>query len=393
MPAAEQSRPILAFYFLGLVREIIPIYPLYAIMFGDHGVSPLELSMLFIIWAATGIALEVPSGALADRFSRKWLIVLSGVLKSLGFLTWYLWQDFPGYALGFVLWGTGSTFRSGSLEALLNDLLTQWDRKLEFTRHYGRIGALGTVGVAVGEFAGAILIVNGYDIVLLVSMAVPLIATMPFILYVDEPTKQESVGQRDYLHVLKDGVMEALGNRAILYILLTYTFLLITFGIYDEYVPPTLREKGFSPQMVAFLCVPILIAQSAGHWLAHYFDRLSLAQLLGLLAISAATLSLVIAFEGFVVAALMAGFFFMFGLSSTLFQGHLQSEIEGASRATVTSVVSFDDGVGAVVWFFIFGAMAEASSMTGAAFGLSISVILLCALFHWLARRWSIVRR
>ena len=49
------------------------ICPFYAVMFVDYGLSGLEVSLLFAVWSWSGtcIALEVPSGALADRFSRK----------------------------------------------------------------------------------------------------------------------------------------------------------------------------------------------------------------------------------------------------------------------------------------------------------------------------------
>ncbi|MDG1204994.1 MAG: hypothetical protein P8N51_06445, partial [Pseudomonadales bacterium] len=92
---ASKSTTLAAFYIAGGLREIIPIYPLYAIMFGANGVSAFELSLLFVVWAIVGLITEVPSGAWADRYSRKWIVVASGVFKAAGFLTWYLWQDFP----------------------------------------------------------------------------------------------------------------------------------------------------------------------------------------------------------------------------------------------------------------------------------------------------------
>ncbi|MAV27919.1 MAG: hypothetical protein CMQ05_17745 [Gammaproteobacteria bacterium] len=69
-------------------------------MFTEHGVAPFELSLLFSAWALIGIITEIPSGALADRLGRKWLIVASGFFKSAAFMSWFLWQDFSGYLLG-----------------------------------------------------------------------------------------------------------------------------------------------------------------------------------------------------------------------------------------------------------------------------------------------------
>ena len=147
----NKNNIVAAFYATGGLRELIPIYPLYAIMFGEHGISAFELSSLFFIWALTGLITEVPSGAWADTYSRKWIVVASGVFKSLGFLTWYLWQDFTGYSLGFILWGFGSSLRSGAYEALLHDVLAKWDLSDKFTFHYGRIKSLATFSAMFGD--------------------------------------------------------------------------------------------------------------------------------------------------------------------------------------------------------------------------------------------------
>ena len=43
-------------------------------MFVDHGLSGMEISWLFTVWVGTAILLEVPSGVLADRHSRRFLL-------------------------------------------------------------------------------------------------------------------------------------------------------------------------------------------------------------------------------------------------------------------------------------------------------------------------------
>ncbi len=45
---------------LQLFDELILIYPTYAIMMQGQGISAVELSVLFVIWSASGILFEVP---------------------------------------------------------------------------------------------------------------------------------------------------------------------------------------------------------------------------------------------------------------------------------------------------------------------------------------------
>ena len=390
MSITNRKSTLASFYANSGLREIIPIYPLYAVMFGDNGISPIELASLFFLWGLVGLVTEIPSGAWADTYSRKWLVVASGLFKSLAFLAWYLWQDFPGYALGFVLWGFGSTLRSGAYEALLHDLLHDWGQSHLFTKHYGRIRALGTLAVGAGQILGGMLIIHGYDTVLLASMAIPLIATLPFILYVSDVRRDAAAARVNYLAHLKQGTLEALQNKTILFILLVTTFLLITYGVFDEFVPPILREKGFSLSQIAYFAAPIYFAQSLGEFLASRFVRFSLDQLLMLMMFASICLFPVYWLTGYALPAMIAIFFFSFGLCSTLFASLLQQKIESSSRATVTSMVGLGDSVGSLIWFPIFGIMAETTSMTGATLGFSLIIILLCCIARRLLIVWAI---
>ncbi len=389
----EKQRALFGYYANSGVREIIPIYPLYAIMMGEHGVSPIELATLFSIWAAVPILTEVPSGALADRFSRKWLIVASGLIKSLAFLTWYLEQNFTGYAIGFALWGAGSSLRSGAWEALLHDLLKQWEALPEFTRIYGRCSALSTLGVGAGELLGGVLIIMGYDFVLLISMMIPLVATFVFAVCVKDPPVDETVFEPDYFVTLKAGLKEAATNRAVLYILLTYSSLIILYGVFEEFVSPLLYEKGFSLMWVGILGAFISAMEAAGMALADRVRHISLMQLLGLMGAASVVLALIYPIGGFWVPLLAGLYFLVFGMASTLFGAELQDAIEGPARATVTSVAGFGENIGAILGFMAFGAVAEVFGMNGATLATGVAGLLLALCFMVLARGWQIQHR
>ena len=78
---------------------------MYALLFTDHGMSPWQLSSLLVIWSATGILIEVPSGALADASSRRLLLVIGPLLTAAGFGLWVYTPSYAAFAAGFVLWG------------------------------------------------------------------------------------------------------------------------------------------------------------------------------------------------------------------------------------------------------------------------------------------------
>ena len=96
-----------AWYAQHLLGELVLIYPVAAIMTSEHGVEPFDLSLLFALRSLAVVAAEVPTGALADRVSRRRLLIVSRLVKGCCFLTWFVLPGFWGYLAGFVCRGVG----------------------------------------------------------------------------------------------------------------------------------------------------------------------------------------------------------------------------------------------------------------------------------------------
>src|SRR5207244_1529653 len=129
------------------------------------GLSTGRISTLLLLWSLTTFALEVPSGALADRVSRRRLLSVAAVLRAAGFVLWVAVPSFAGFAAGFVLWGMKSAFTSGTWEALVYDELAAAGAADRYPRVLGRIEVLGTLGVVVGVAAAAPLVaIGGYPL-------------------------------------------------------------------------------------------------------------------------------------------------------------------------------------------------------------------------------------
>ena len=72
-----------------LFEDLIPLYPVYAILFADAtvpgaGLTAAEISALFAIWSLSTVIVEVPTGVLADRFSRRRLLVAGPLVAGAG---------------------------------------------------------------------------------------------------------------------------------------------------------------------------------------------------------------------------------------------------------------------------------------------------------------------
>lgn len=138
-------------------------YPVFTILFLDLGLSIGEFAALNVVWALTSVVLEVPSGALADRFGRRPLVVAAGVLMVLEMAVLCLMQ--PGHH-DLVLWlfvvnrilsGAAEACASGADEALAYDSLPATERTTLWPQIMAKLSRGMALGFVVSSITGSVL--------------------------------------------------------------------------------------------------------------------------------------------------------------------------------------------------------------------------------------------
>ena len=119
----------------------------------EVGLSPLELVLVGTALELSTFVFELPTGVVADVYSRRVSILIGLVLIGLAFLLEGLVPQFTAVLLAQVLWGLGYTFTSGAAEAWITDEIGEEAAAQAFVR-----GAqLGTVAGMAGIVCGVAL--------------------------------------------------------------------------------------------------------------------------------------------------------------------------------------------------------------------------------------------
>ncbi|WP_045461680.1 MFS transporter [Vibrio hyugaensis] len=118
-------------------------YPVFTLLYLDYGLTLSQFAMLNVVWAATIVLAEVPSGAFADTLGRKRLVVLSSIvmfieIAMIAFVpTGNPTFVFVVFLINRVLSGLAMALASGADEALAYDTLKEqgkealWPRVLQ----------------------------------------------------------------------------------------------------------------------------------------------------------------------------------------------------------------------------------------------------------------------
>ncbi len=239
---------------------------MYALWFADTGLSDGQISVLFIVGSAVGFVGEVPSGALADRFSRRSCLIAAGVIQAAGCTVWTVLPGFAGFATGFVLWGISGTLVSGAFEALLFDGLAEVGAQDHYQRILGAVSAITLAAQLPAAVAATMLFaLGGYSLVGWVSVAV-CVAAAALAVRLPEPARHSDDEEADlsYLAALRSGLTEVMANRTVGLSVVAVALLVGLDGL-DEYFPLLAQDWQVATAVVplAVLAIPVVGAIGA----------------------------------------------------------------------------------------------------------------------------------
>lgn len=357
------------------------------------GLDPLQLTLVGTALEISVFLLEIPTGVVADVYSRRLSVVTGYALIGLGLMCEGLLPLFGTIVLAQVLWGTGYTFTSGALDAWLASELGEERLSQVYLRASQTSQAAALVGIVIGVAIASFrlnwpFLVGGAGLMLL---ALFLRLFMPETAFQPAPkTKRRTWGKMG--NALGKGLME-IRNRPLL---ITIMGISIAYGLYSEAV-----DRLWQPHILDNFTLPELGGFDAIYWFG---------------AISAATMLLtIVVTEGLrrrvgdlghhtavrlllTLNAIVAISLIIFGLSTRfdlalaaygavavarqsswpIFATWINRGIVADVRATVLSTISQMDSLGQVVGGPMVGAVANRWGLRAAM--VTASVVLAPAL-------------
>jgi MFS transporter, DHA3 family, tetracycline resistance protein len=360
--------------------------------------SPLQLVLVGTVMELTVFAFEVPTGIVADTYSRRLSIVVGFVIMGLAFLlvggVAAVWAVLAGWAI----WGFGYTFTSGAFDAWLADevgtehVTRVYLRGAQLGRAASVLGIVAAVGLGVVDLRLPIVL-GGLGVVALGAFFA---LTMPETGF--RPLPREQRGSfAQMAHTGRTGVRLVRARPALLAILGIAAF----FGMWSEsydrlWQAHVIRDVGlpslggFEPVVwfglfaIVGLLLSIAVAAPLGRRLADV-PREQLARTLFRLDIALVASSLVFALAGSLWLALLGSYtlFLARNLAGPIFFAWLNRSIEESSvRATVISITNQADAVGQWTGGPVLGAVGNVFGIRAALAAGAASLLPALALYR-----------
>lgn len=346
-------------------HNFIFAYVIERLYWQQRGMTIQQVVYTEIIYAGVIIILEIPTGVISDRWSRKNMLVIGAFLTCFEFIILIYANSFWHFALAVGVAGVSSALCSGTSNALLYDSLKVLKRQDEFEKILGRVnffdyGASFTAALLGGLTAVSLGFVSNYWLSL-VSVIISFIVALSLV----EPEIKTVENESTSFSYAKDAIIFLKDHKIIRFVLLTGIIMGSAMNFVDEFWQ--LYADNISIPVIYFgiissvdgLIISIfsLVAFKIKKHISYRYILLGCLILvtLGLLIMSFAHSFLAI----FILMILSIGI----GVSEPLISGYLHNKTESYYRATVESFQSLSLRITIIIVGLFFGYMATKGSI------------------------------
>ncbi len=216
-------------YLTEFFGESFAVYALIPLFFKTYAsLDMISVGTLLAVWQFATVALEIPTGVVADRFGRRASIQSGKFINIIALVIWLLMPNFIGLLAGVCFFSLGNALLSGSIEAYTYDELE--DKKI-FNKIRQRNVA---IHLAAFSFAGLIayLLNADYALMLVASIISAVIGFLLSLLLAIDTRKSEKMMQ--FGDIVRGTKRETKKSKKVLYI---FVKVAITTSMFAEIAP------------------------------------------------------------------------------------------------------------------------------------------------------------
>jgi len=332
-----------------------------------RGMSLIEIGILESIYHITGLILEIPSGAIADLYGRKFSVVAGRVVNLISCILMITANSFLEFAISFILSSAAMNLNSGAAEALIYDSLKESGEEGKYKKIWGQTAFIMSISQGIAILLGGILADVKFLYAYVFGAIVQIIALMVSLNFT-EPTvnRKHNIGnlkkqkENIFVNQLKISIDILKCRKIVLYIIMFSALLGSLQTTVFFYSQKFFSDMGYTKTIIAVICFIGSIVEAYSSKYAYKIEkRLNIREIL----ISLSALN-VIALVGLAfVAEFSIGFYLLTnltgGLAFTILSDYINGRIPSESRATILSFESLWFSIFMIGVFPLFGFIAE----------------------------------
>lgn len=332
------------------------------------GMSLVEIGILESIYHITGLLLELPTGALADLYGRKFCVVLGRAVNVVSCILMITSCSFFGFAIAFILSCAAMNLNSGAAEALVYDSLKELGEEEKYKKIWGELAFVMSIAQGTAVLLGGILADIKFLYAYVFGMVVQIAALIISFNFSEPPVygrkSNDGAKQKQKEKIIINQLITSINvlkDRKIVLYLIMFSALVgslqTTVFFYSQQY---FSDLSYSKTSIAVICSIGSLIEAVSSKYAYQFEQRF--KIKGTLIIIFAVN--ILALAGLSLVKKLSIVFFLLtsvtgGLSFTIFSDYINARIPSEHRATILSFDSLCFSIFMICVFPLFGLLAE----------------------------------
>lgn len=339
-------------YICNFLTGLVFWYAIEKLFMQSIGISPFGIAINAVVFLLITVLFDVPSGVLADRWKRKYTLVLA--IISLGLSSFILGtsSSFTQYLIGTALYGAYMVLSSGTFQAMMYDSLAETGHHADYDKHQGRSYGLFLVGIGVSSLAGGYIAQDiGLKEAFLFSL-IPAAINVLVLLMTREPRfHKETFDSKFWSHV-KASTKVITSQPVVFHLALFLTIGGMLRSTQNEFGGLYYIGLSFSAMAMGYVNAGKWLAGALGQFIAPYIGRKRAFTILPWFFVAFAFFSLITdasSITFFLLASML------YSLVANQAEATTQGLIPSGLRATTISLISFMTNIMMIPLSLLFG--------------------------------------
>lgn len=340
------------YYLLTICTFMLFHIPIITVYFNSILDSITLVSILFTVKSITTAVLEIPTGYIADRCSRKLSLLLGIVFNIASLVLFIVNPNFYTLLIGEICFGIGECLTSGSDAAFFYDNFTAEGRQDDYNPFVKNLGLIQSIFLSISFFIGSIVFKSNNKNPFIVTIIFQVLSMITLLLIKEHPYKKITGKKNSIKEDIK--ILMENKDKNIAYILVIYSMVLGMFMcLYLQLFPIVTYDLTGDSYLYGVLYVVVMMILGIGAKFSSE-DVKTLPKFLLILLITM-IIGIIINSNIYILITILITRF-IWGYINTGLGIYLNNNISNSNyRATIFSVLSITTSLFSSVFMFVLG--------------------------------------
>ena len=381
---------------LAFMNKFLFFYSFFIPYFMHIGITPMSLGMALSVFEVAKIISDVPTGILADRFGRKYVLIGGFTLMGLALASWIYMPNINGVVIGMALFGVSKVSFYGKFESYFYDEMKVLGAGDKFHKLMSFVSILNNIGAAASGFIALRLFNHGgYELVFKAAFFMILFVILPFFIFlmpnspipVDENVKAQ--GRPGAITILKNAFIYLKADKRLMF---TTILTALSFTIYiltAETHRIILKNIGATQETITMVYVACHVSQILMAFIVS--TRKKPTSLMVPIVKYIMVLMTIISFSyfnyGYVTVAAMLIYIFLWPFVEIKVKSGLHNLAKSDVRATLASFCTITSSAFNGVFSLVIGAVSEHYSYREGVLAYAGLMLVICGALFFFGRK------